>query len=103
MLPKNYQKCSDRLVQEFGVTVRKLWNHKVFRAHVSPHALLQAAALHPEHPFKQSMAADALEFLLWLLNTLHLGLARGKKRSSIIHETFQGEVEIVTEKDQREV
>ena len=33
------------LVQRFGELIRKLWNPKNFKAHVSPHEMLQAVVL----------------------------------------------------------
>lgn len=33
------------LVQRFGELLRKLWNPRAFKAHVSPHEMLQAVVL----------------------------------------------------------
>ena len=42
---------------------------------------------------------DPIEFVSWLLNTLHYALCSGKrKEKSIVHETFQGEMKIYTRK-----
>eukprot|EP00698_Gefionella_okellyi_P002961 TRINITY_DN12800_c0_g1_i1.p1 TRINITY_DN12800_c0_g1~~TRINITY_DN12800_c0_g1_i1.p1 ORF type:complete len:507 (-),score=109.21 TRINITY_DN12800_c0_g1_i1:23-1354(-) len=100
MLPENYSSCNDPLVHEFGRLIRKLWNEKTFRHHVSPHAFLQVAALQPDRKFNAAMAEDAQEFLVWLLNSLHLGLGgTRKKNSSVIFKAFQGELEMRVEKD----
>ena len=39
------QDKSDLLLQRFGELLRKLWNPKNFKAHVSPHEMLQAVVL----------------------------------------------------------
>jgi U4/U6.U5 tri-snRNP-associated protein 2 len=40
------------LPQRFGELVRKLWNPKSFKAHVSPHEMLQAVVLCSEKKFQ---------------------------------------------------
>eukprot|EP00002_Diphylleia_rotans_P029191 TRINITY_DN5931_c0_g1_i2.p1 TRINITY_DN5931_c0_g1~~TRINITY_DN5931_c0_g1_i2.p1 ORF type:complete len:327 (+),score=67.35 TRINITY_DN5931_c0_g1_i2:705-1685(+) len=81
------------------LTVRKIWNPRNFRSHVSPHELLQAITLASGKKFSSGVQSDPIEFLSWLLNTLHKDLGGSKKpKSSIIFESFQGEVKITTEK-----
>lgn len=46
------QKRSDLLVQRFGELLRKLWNPKNFKAHVSPHEMLQAVVLYSQKKFQ---------------------------------------------------
>lgn len=41
-----------QLVQMFGELMRKLWNPRNFKAHVSPHEMLQAVVLWSEGRFK---------------------------------------------------
>ncbi len=42
---------------------------------------------------------DPVEFLSWFLNTLHSALCAGdKKKSSIVHDVFQGQMKIYTRK-----
>lgn len=77
----------------FSEVLRKLWNPRNFRAHVSPHELLQAIADASEKRFKIGTRADPVEFLPWLLNTLH----QHTPRPPIIHQTFQGEVRVLTQ------
>merc|ERR1712190_119639 len=60
------------LVQRFGELIRKLWNPKNFKAHVSPHEMLQAVVLSSKKQFQITHQGDAVEFLKWLLNALHL-------------------------------
>jgi U4/U6.U5 tri-snRNP-associated protein 2 len=38
--------------------------------------------------------SNAIDFLSWFLNTLHRDLGGTKKKSSIIHKQFQGEVHV---------
>lgn len=40
------------LVQRFGELVRKLWNPRNFKAHVSPHEMLQAVVLWSKKKFQ---------------------------------------------------
>ena len=105
------------LVQRFGELIRKLWNPRNFKAHVSPHEMLQAVVLCSKKKFQitsqglfikfffivilelqtQSFlfTGDPVEFLSWLLNALHLAL-NGKKKatSSIVYRTFLGAMKI---------
>lgn len=86
------------LVLRFRTLVRKLWNPKAFRSHVSPHELLQEVALRSSKRFTLSEQSDPVDFLSWFLNTLHLSLGGSKKPSttptSVVHATFQGRVRI---------
>ncbi|KAG6439669.1 hypothetical protein O3G_MSEX000974, partial [Manduca sexta] len=40
------------LVQRFGELLRKLWNPRAFKAHVSPHEMLQAVVLWSKKRFQ---------------------------------------------------
>lgn len=40
------------LVQRFGELMRKLWNSRNFKAHVSPHEMLQAVVLWSKKSFQ---------------------------------------------------
>ncbi|CAG7923439.1 unnamed protein product [Penicillium olsonii] len=86
------------IVLRFSTLVRKLWNPKAFRSHVSPHELLQEIALRSSKRFTLTNQADPVEFLSWFLNTLHLALGGSKKPSpnptSVVHAAFQGRVRI---------
>ncbi|OQD74058.1 hypothetical protein PENDEC_c012G06179 [Penicillium decumbens] len=86
------------LVLRFRTLVRKLWNPKAFRSHVSPHELLQEVALRSSKRFTLTQQSDPVEFLSWFLNNLHLALGGSKKPSStptsVIHAAFQGRVRI---------
>eukprot|EP00261_Vitis_vinifera_P005363 XP_002272213.4 PREDICTED: U4/U6.U5 tri-snRNP-associated protein 2 [Vitis vinifera] len=47
--------------------------------------------------FRIGAQSDPVEFMSWLLNTLHGDLRTSKKNSSIIYNCFQGELEVVKE------
>ena len=87
------------LVQRFGELMRKLWNPKHFKAHVSPHEMLQSVVLVSKKKFEITKQGDAVDFLNFLINTLHMALGGTKKRSSgIITKTFQGGMRMHTKK-----
>ncbi|XP_043212765.1 U4/U6.U5 tri-snRNP-associated protein 2-like isoform X2 [Amphibalanus amphitrite] len=83
------------LVQRFGELVRKLWNPRNFKAHVSPHEMLQAVVLCSRKRFQFTDQGDPVTFLSWFLNALHMALGGTKKRnSSIIYKAFQGRMRV---------
>ncbi|XP_071952068.1 ubiquitin carboxyl-terminal hydrolase 39-like isoform X1 [Antedon mediterranea] len=100
------------LSQRFGELMRKMWNPRNFKAHVSPHEMLQAVVLCSKKKFQITQQGDPVEFLSWFLNTLHIALNGTKKKSSsIIYQVFQGSMKIfsrkvlpvdITEKDKEE-
>ena len=83
-----------QLVQRFSILVRKFWNPRAFKAHVSPHELLQEISLRSAKRFNLTEQSDPADFLSWFLNNLHLSLggSRTKPRSSIIQQIFQGQM-----------
>jgi U4/U6.U5 tri-snRNP-associated protein 2 len=61
--------------------------------------MLQAVSSVSKKKFKIIEQGDPVEFMSWLLNTLHYALCAGKRKGkSIVHETFQGEMKIYTRK-----
>ena len=84
------------LVQRFSTLVRKLWNPKAFKAHVSPHELLQEISQKSGKNYGIIEQADPAEFLLWFSNNLHLALggSKTKPRASIVQHIFQGQMRI---------
>lgn len=87
------------LVQRFGELLRKLWNPANFKAHVSPHEMLQSVVLCSKKKFQITEQGDPVAFLSWFLNSLHIAL-NGSKRddSSIIYKTFRGAMKVYTRK-----
>lgn len=61
--------------------------------------MLQAVVLCSKKKFQITEQGDAIHFLSWLLNALHLALGGTKKpKSSIIYKTFSGNMRIYTKK-----
>jgi len=97
---------ASELVQRFGTLMRKIWNPRAFKAQVSPHEFGQEVATRSGGKFTLTDQADPVEFLGWLLNTLHRDLggskASGRKAAvekrahdtSIIHAAFRGIVKV---------
>lgn len=85
-----------QLAQRFSILVRKIWNPRAFKAHVSPHELLQEIALRSNKRFNLTEQSDPVDFLSWFLNNLHLavGGSKTKPQSSIIQRCFQGSLKI---------
>jgi U4/U6.U5 tri-snRNP-associated protein 2 len=69
--PANYAGCGSGLVQRFGQLVRRLWSPGAFKATVSPVEFLVEVSTASGKRFGAGQPTDALEFLTWLLNTLH--------------------------------
>ncbi|WCJ28578.1 Ubiquitin C-terminal hydrolases superfamily protein [Euphorbia peplus] len=103
LIPENYQHCKSPLVHRFGELTRKIWHAKNFKGQVSPHEFLQAVMKVSKKRFRIGQQSDPLEFMAWLLNTLHAELKTSKKNTSIIHECFQGELEVVKEVPRRAI
>ena len=85
-----------QLVQRFSTLVRKIWNSKAFKSHVSPHELMQEISSRSNKKFTLTEQADPADFLSWFLNNLHLALggSRSKPKSSFVQTIFQGSVKI---------
>ncbi|CAM8974793.1 unnamed protein product [Rhodiola kirilowii] len=96
LIPENYQHCKSQLVQRFGELTRKIWHARNFKGQVSPHEFLQAVMKSSKKRFRIGAQSDPVEFMSWLLNTLHADLKTSKK-NSIIYQCFQGELEVVKE------
>lgn len=90
-LLQQFPHTSAQLPVRFSTLVRKLWNSRAFRSHVSPHELLQEIAIRSSKRFTLTQQSDPVDLLTWLLNTLH-GLLGGSRKamSSPIHRCFQG-------------
>lgn len=85
--------------ERFGELMRKIWNPRNFKAHVSPHEMLQAVVLWSSKQFQITQQGDPIDFLSWFLHTIHRAL-RGNKdpNSSIINRAFLGHMKIYTRK-----
>ncbi|KAF2266373.1 U4/U6.U5 tri-snRNP-associated protein-like protein [Lojkania enalia] len=85
-----------QLAQRLSTLVRKIWNPRAFKSHVSPHELLQEIALRSSKRFTLTDQSDPVDFLSWFLNHLHLavGGSKTKSNSSIVQKVFQGTLKI---------
>jgi U4/U6.U5 tri-snRNP-associated protein 2 len=82
-----------------GELYRKLWNNGNFKSHVSPHEMLQAVVLCSKKKYQITQQGDAVEFLSWLLSSLHISLNGTKKiKSSIISSSLKGKMRVCTKK-----
>ncbi|XP_024961324.1 U4/U6.U5 tri-snRNP-associated protein 2-like isoform X1 [Cynara cardunculus var. scolymus] len=97
LIPENYMHSKSVLVHRFGELTRKIWHARNFKGQVSPHEFLQAVMKASKKRFRIGAQSDPVEFMSWLLNTLHKDLKNPKTKSSIIHQCFQGELEVVKE------
>lgn len=94
-LMEDFSKNSE-LVKRCSILIRKIWNPRAFKAHVSPHELLQEISLRSNKRFTLTNQSDPVDFLSWFLNNLHLGLGGSKTKpgSSMIQRTFQGKLKV---------
>lgn len=56
--------------QRFSELVRKIWNPRNYKGHVSPHELLQAITLKSNKQFQIGMSSDPVRLMVWLLDTI---------------------------------
>ena len=87
---------SPELAKRLSILVRKIWNPRAFKTHVSPHELLQEISLKSNKKFTLTAQSDPVDFLSWFLNNLHLALGGSKTKpgSSMIQRVFQGKVKV---------
>ena len=84
---------------KFNELIKKVWNPKNFKGHVSPHEFLEAVSTASDKRFRCDDKnhkeagfggqADPIQFLAWLFNSMKL-------HRKVIEKTFQGELEIMT-------
>jgi U4/U6.U5 tri-snRNP-associated protein 2 len=98
---RNYLMLDDfstkpELVKRLSILVRKIWNPRAFKTHVSPHELLQEISQRSSKKFTLSHQSDPVDFLSWFLNNLHLALGGSKTKpgSSMIQQVFQGKLKV---------
>ncbi|OAL33870.1 hypothetical protein AYO20_06881 [Fonsecaea nubica] len=94
-LLQEFPHTASQLPVRFSTLVRKLWNPRAFRSHVSPHELLQEIALRSSKRFTLTHQSDPVDLLAWLLNNLHSTLGGSRKAlSSPIYKCFQGKLRV---------
>ena len=88
------------LIKRFSILIRKIWNTRAFKSHVSPHELLQQVSRLSQKRFDLLSQSDPVDFLSWFLNNLHLGLGGSKTKpgTSIIQKVFQGKLKVESQK-----
>jgi hypothetical protein len=92
---ENYKHSKSVLLSRFGELLRKIWNPSNFKGQVSPHEFMQAVMLASHKKFEIEKQNDPVEFLSWLLNSLHHDITGGKvKRRSVITDSVQGEIQV---------
>ena len=58
------------LTKRFAELIRKIWNPRNFKGHVSPHELLQAISLKSDKKFTMVEQKDPLQLMAWYNNEL---------------------------------
>ena len=94
---KNSKKAPQKIfnvVLAFGELVRKLWSNRRLKHSVDPQRLVQEISVSSHKRFGRR--AEMGEQLAWFLHQLHIGLGGSSKRSSIITQIFQGQVQVTT-------
>jgi U4/U6.U5 tri-snRNP-associated protein 2 len=92
LFPAHYQTCTHPLVLRTGELARKLWCTDNYKSHISPHELLQAVVNTSQKRFQITKQSEAVDFLVWYLNTLSQQLSRKKNTPDIVAECFQGKM-----------
>ncbi|KAI4198675.1 MAG: hypothetical protein LQ348_001995 [Seirophora lacunosa] len=92
--------ASSELATRFSVLVRKIWNTRAFKTHVSPHELIQQVSRQSNKRFDLLHQSDPVDFLSWFLNNMHLALGGSKTKpgTSIIHRVFQGKLKMESQR-----
>jgi hypothetical protein len=72
--PENYAACASPLVSRFGELMQRLWSPAAFKSTVSPIEFITEVSARTAKRFTVGTPAEAVDFLVWLLNTLHADL-----------------------------
>lgn len=87
--------ASTQLAHMFSSIISKMWSKDNFKSVISPVEFLEL--VHGRFSLTTHRGCnDITEFLVWLLNDLHQATSSDKNKSSIIYDTFQGQIEVVT-------
>jgi len=79
------------MLENFGELLRKMYNKKSYRAHNSPHEMLQAVSYASDKKFNLAKKSDCLEFTKWFINQAHIGLGGTKSSaSSVMYKALRG-------------
>mmetsp|Transcript_75380 Transcript_75380/g.157081 ORF Transcript_75380/g.157081 Transcript_75380/m.157081 type:complete len:511 (+) Transcript_75380:130-1662(+) len=86
------EKKKDPVLGSLSELVRKMYNPRNFKGLVSPHEFYQSIGKATGKKF-YSKQQDPVAFFSWLMNYLHKK-TKGKEGNSLIHDVFQGEVQV---------
>lgn len=91
----------------FAELIRKIWNRKNFKSHVSPHEVIQAISISSNKRFAIGKTQDPILLFSFLMNSLSNGLkdyysliksqnntVAKRPSKTIIEDCFQGEIEV---------
>lgn len=77
--------------------MRKLWSAHNFKSTVSPQELVHRVSVESKRRFSVANRSEAVELMIWLLNTLKKGLGGAlSKTKDPVFEPLQGVVEVVS-------
>ena len=94
--PVTFGKIKSRSTLLFSELMRKMWNPRNFKNHVSPQEFVQSI-MQNNNQFKLGEKIDPVQFFTWFLNFLHNELTFGQpKQHSVISNTFRGKVTITS-------
>ena len=79
------------VVARLAELMRRMWNNKAFKGHVSPHEALRCVQHASGGKFKLDSQGDPAEFLAWLLDALRKD---GQHMRTVTEECFQGAVRV---------
>lgn len=86
------------LLHAMSTLACKVWSKTAFRAHISPHEVMQVVARASKQRFVLHKQGDAVQFLAWILNIF----SKGGKSSSVdpfadvLRSCFQGKMDVIT-------
>lgn len=73
------------VIKRFSDLLKKIWNPKNFKGHVSPHELMQAISLRSKKSFKIEEQSDPHNFLAWFITELNKEFVKFAKRDDSKH------------------
>jgi U4/U6.U5 tri-snRNP-associated protein 2 len=92
----SYLSSKSVICREFGQIIRKLWSNENFKSVISPVEFMQGISTLSKKRFDIGKSSECVDFLIWLLGELHRGLGGSNKKKTVVHDSFQGEIEIKT-------
>jgi hypothetical protein len=85
------------LVRKYGELICKQWSSRNFKSSISPHEVIQAISTASAKRFHMGQPGVCIDFFSWFLNQMHKDLGGTHVQgSSVIHDAFQGEIEVTS-------